>query len=134
MGCNYYAKKKATPGLKANIKAHIDVEAFDEAIALIPKQIHIGKSSGGWKFLFNHNNWQHFGKTIESLQLFLKQCIITDEYGDEISYEAFWKFVETKQGGLDNIQYYNKYPAQFNGQYYQEDHFGLFFSTNTEFS
>lgn len=135
MGCNYYARPKATQELKDKIITAVNVGDFKTAKGLMPDEIHIGKSSHGWKFIFNHNDWQYFGKSLESLELFLLACDIFNEYGAPISNESFWEMVEEKKNGMDNKAYFNKYPSHHTGQAHeQEDHFGLFFSKNTEFS
>lgn len=57
--------------------------------------LHIGKSSVGWKFLFqkipekaeNIAQWKELTKIGE----------IVDEYGRTLSYDDFWQLVENKQ-------------------------------------
>jgi len=57
---------------------------------------HIGKASGGWKFLFA--SYPNEGLTTASAwREFLKTRLIRDEYGDEVSYEEFWQKVERMQ-------------------------------------
>lgn len=69
--------------------------------------IHIGKSSWGWKFLFNHNNWKYFDYSRESINNFLRSCYkIETEYGDELSIEQFWKdFVDSHSNGFSGQAY-----------------------------
>lgn len=70
--------------------------------------IHIGKRSGGWKFLFNHNNWKYYDYTKCSIIKFLKSChIIRNEYGDILSVKKFWdEYVEDFKDGFDGQSYY----------------------------
>ena len=70
--------------------------------------IHIGKRSGGWKFLFNHNNWEYYDYTECSIMKFLKSCyIIRNEYGDILSVEKFWdEYVEDFKDGFDGQSYH----------------------------
>ena len=69
--------------------------------------VHIGKRSGGWKFLFNHNNWKYYDYTRESINNFLKSCYkIVNEYGQEITPEEFWKeYVDDMSDGMNGKQY-----------------------------
>jgi len=60
---------------------------FDGVRKLVPERIHIGKSSAGWRFLFNHNNWEYFKQDLFDLELFLSICIIQDEYAKWIEIE-----------------------------------------------
>ncbi len=148
MGTNYYTIPKADDSLKEKIKVAIDAEDWAKAQSLIPKQIHIGLSAIGWKFLFNHNDWEHFGKNLDSLCDFLKANVIEDEYGVEITFEDFWKLVRAKETGIDGKEYYSKWkkynqvlpggkaePFAFIPKNYGEEyHFGLRFSDTTNFS
>lgn len=68
--------------------------------------IHIGKRSGGWKFIFNHNNWKYYNHTKESITNFLKECYkLENEYGDPLTIEDFWKGVESNKDGIDGKSY-----------------------------
>lgn len=58
--------------------------------------VHIGKSSSGWKFLFQYNQGTYYD-SIENFAEWLKDKTIIDEYGQEISYDAFWHLVKAKQ-------------------------------------
>ena len=80
MGTNYYAVRKLTDNKVSNLRK----------ILTKPERIHVGKSSGGWEFIFNHNNWEHY-KTKNQLINFLKNSQIRDEYGIDITYEDFFK-------------------------------------------
>ena len=87
MGCNYYAVKK-----KPSIKK---------------EPLHIGKSSAGWKFLFQgyqdkEMNWNEPPLNINSIEdwkEYLKndELVILDEEDNELSYDDFFKLVEKKQ-------------------------------------
>jgi hypothetical protein len=144
MGTNYYAIPQATDeDLESYIKL-VKERNFNELIKIIPQKFHIGKSSFGWKFLFNHNNWQYFNKNLKSMKSVLRKSIITDEYGYEVSSEDFWKIVKSQEGGMDNKQYYENLDRTTANRLYsnmmkdtnygQEYHFGLFFSDCTNFS
>lgn len=68
MGCNYYARILPSKEEKEALKDAIDRNAFSEVDSmsqylykkresynLMGRVIHLGKSSIGWKFLWNHN-------------------------------------------------------------------------------
>lgn len=70
-------------------------------------RIHIGKSSDGWKFLFNHNNWKYYDYSKESINAFLECCdCIYNEYNEKITIEEFWTLVDSKKDGYNGRQYY----------------------------
>ena len=138
MGTNYYARIIPTKERKDKLKSLIDEDKFDEIKALVNKtysspeydydekayvggEIHLGKRSGGWKFLWNpnyykvlkgHMEWEDIegGKrghwvddgfevakfydlTKESIKKFIdrEDIVIYDEYGDKQDKEEFWK-------------------------------------------
>jgi hypothetical protein len=105
MGTNYYAIPKADDEVKAKIKQAIENDDFATARELLPEKIHIGKSSGGWRFLFNHNDWVYFEQNFNSVAKFINRCKIYTEYGEEISPSRFWHFVDTKQSLKPEIEY-----------------------------
>jgi hypothetical protein len=108
--------------------------------------VHIGKSSCGWKFLFNHNNWTYY-KDMDELKAFIKSGRLVDEYGKELNQEEFWEFVEEKQkdpNSIDGKGYYEN--PKFNhgsfdsverareNNYHEEIKWGYRFSDSTDFS
>lgn len=92
--------------------------------------IHIGKRSGGWKFLFNHNNWQYYDYTRESIDSFLRECYeIEDEYGEKMSVDDFWaNFVDSMSDGMTGEEYcdYEIQKAKDVADGKIEDKFGLY--------
>lgn len=102
MSTNYYgipiqAKKEWEERKKASIeevgskKGLIPmIEEYYEARK--PKTIHIGKSSGGWDFLFNLNKKKYYS-TKQKLIDWLKTVQIVDEYKREHSFDEFWNDV-----------------------------------------
>jgi hypothetical protein len=106
-------------------------------------KIHIGKSSGGWKFIFNKNRWR-FYSDIKSLKQFMKKRVIVDEYSRIVSFDEFWKMVEEKQlNGTDSKTYYEskkgenvsavyKESMRENG-YYEDKIEGYIFSHSDDF-
>lgn len=70
------------------------------------KPIHIGKSSKGWQFLFDHNNWEYYEGTKASINAFLQDEIlkggrIIDESLNEITLKELWEIVESHKDGLN---------------------------------
>ena len=59
-------------------------------------EIHLGKSSYGWKFCFQLNGKKYY-KNIEELKEWLKDKEIYNEYENPISYDKFWEIVEMRQ-------------------------------------
>ena len=131
MGTNYYARIITTRERKEKIKQAIDNNDFDEIMSLVSMtysttnyyygdnggsfaggEIHLGKRSGGWKFLWNPNWYKqvkgryengqyiddgfdvfrYYDLTKESLKKFIdrEDVIIYDEYGDKQDKEEFW--------------------------------------------
>lgn len=153
MGTNYYAIPQFTREDKQELLEQINKQNWDKARELIPKDIHIGKSSCGWEFCFNHNNWQYFDKTLESFKEFLRKHTIRDEYNRDVSYDEFWEVVHNRgDNPINGKEYYTnwkKYNIDLNGNprpfdswmlenairenYHEEYHFGYRFSTSTEF-
>ena len=60
--------------------------------------IHLGKSSGGNRFLFAYNGGKYY-RTISELKKWLKNKRIIDEYGRSATLIRF----ANNAGGLDNI-------------------------------
>lgn len=107
--------------------------------------VHIGKSSCGWKFLFNHNNWE-FYKDMNELKEFITSGRLVDEYGSDVTPEEFWEFVEKKQADptmIDGKGYYENPEFKHTGfdsveyarehNYHEEIKWGYRFSNSTEF-
>lgn len=78
-------------------------------------EIHIGKSSYGWQFLFNLGirNYTH-GQSLkkEDIDKWFRSGVIFDEYGDEISVDDFWALVDYKKDDMDYNEYDKKYPEE----------------------
>lgn len=90
MGTNFYLRKKLSAQEKELAKQYIDKDKHDELKQLIPEDIHIGKRSGGWKFLWDAHFFEYFEPTKESLLDWLHSGQIIDEYGEEFTFEQFW--------------------------------------------
>ena len=85
----------------------------------IEEPIHIGKSSFGWKFLFQTQNnnwndppvvWNTYGQVRDWLKKYTVESteyVIIDEYDKIITYDDFLKLVKNKQDNEnpDNFTY-----------------------------
>lgn len=138
MGTNYYAIPKVSDEDSKRFKELASKEDWDTLKRELSstEEIHIGKSSSGWCFTFDHNNWDYFDKTAESVKSFINDSLIRDEYDRHITIDDFWKMVEAKKGGLNAKTYYEKFPADRSPYSDGLDiHIGeLVFSTTTNFS
>lgn len=127
MGTNYYARIIPTKERKTALKKMIDQETdyskiLDEVALTFGMpgtyvwqggRIHLGKLSGGWKFLWNPNQWRvnegdydmearvfhdkwvvkkYYDLTKESIKAFLLRpdVVLVDEYGEEYPDKAAW--------------------------------------------
>ena len=97
MGTNYYMKRIPTEDDIQKITELTKQRMFDELQEYVNEMnanIHIGKRSGGWKFLFNHQDGKYFDPQYqESLKAWLNEphYRIVDEYGEEFTFEEFWQ-------------------------------------------
>ena len=98
MATNYYAVKIPTVKNYTELVDKIKNCPISEAIKYIEKQeteIHIGQFVGGWKFLFKWN--EDLYKSYEELIEYLKDCVITSEYGNKMTLKEFETMVENTQ-------------------------------------
>ncbi len=67
------------------------------------EELHIGKSSGGWRFLFriytDHEDGTDAPRSVEDWRALLdsSDVRIRNEYGESVSLEQFWDMVKRKQ-------------------------------------
>lgn len=97
MGTNYYARILPNKKKKEYLKKLIDDDKFDKIQETVQEMygdsgeyengavIHLGKRSGGWKFLFNPNYERYYPLTKKGLLEFLQRddVIIYSEYFSE---------------------------------------------------
>lgn len=124
MGTNYYWRPLITEEEREKIikkvknsKTIQDIKDFISYNILNGRlsEIHIGKSSGGWQFLFNlevrkYIRSQSFKR--KYIDQWLRSGIIVNEYGVEISVDDFWKLVDCKKDDMDYDEYYKKHPEE----------------------
>jgi hypothetical protein len=121
MGTNYYLAQPATRKANENdVKAiqelltsgrQNEISQYFQSEGLVPKEIHIGKSSYGWKFSFSadrHPNFKSWKKELESTTY-----KIQDEYGETITLKELLLIIESKQKG--------EYLKEFQWEYLDED-------------
>lgn len=132
MGTNVYMRRIPTAAQKEELKGLLKkqyeeaIESIDRDEGLHParedwrltdeiektrnriyEEVHIGKSSYGWRFLFAPNP-QHYDETKESILQFIHQdgWQLFDEYGDKIDPDSFWEeYVTRKEDGWTGETY-----------------------------
>lgn len=87
MGCNYYVNI---------VEKQVMCPHCNKLVTEGLKEIHIGKSSVGWKFTFKSNP-EYYEGNMESVVNWLKDKQIVDEYEKEISLGGFINLVMVKQ-------------------------------------
>lgn len=126
MGTNFYMKRIPTEDDIQKIGELSTQRLFDELqnyLAEMNEEIHIGKRSRGWKFLFNHQNGEYFDpRHQESLKAWLDDphYKIIDEYGEEYTFEQFWQMIRDWDANPRNkwdSTSYNEYERS-RGNYY----------------
>lgn len=145
MGTNVYFYKKLTEDIKNKIIE--EVKSSDNLDILIErinyykdeypeyKEIHVGKRSAGWKFLFAREILNYCEPNKESICNWLSTGIVRNEYGEILTPEKFWKeYVEAFQSGINSDEYYNKHPEEIRWkQFSHEEMIGNLRFTNKEY-
>ena len=108
MGTNFYIRKKIKESDKRTIQELLDKDDMD-GVAIYakenPNEIHIGKRSYGWKFLWDAHEFRYFNPDVESIHEFLRSGTIVDEYGEEYTFEQFLDDIPIDEG-YDIEEYY----------------------------
>ena len=98
MGTNFYVRIKASEqqkqALRETFEDFIDRRSNCEFLELLEdfnKEIHLGKRSCGWQFLWNHNNGKYYDLTLDSIKEFVEanNGLVWDEYGDSYDWNTF---------------------------------------------
>ena len=148
MGTNYYWRPLITEEEREkllektkNVKTLQEIKDFiyNDILKERESEVHIGKSSCGWQFLFHLGIRKYTcGQSLkkEDIDKWFRSGIIVDEYGDEISVDDFWTLVDTKKDAMDYGQYYKKNPKDaYYCRGYDQQIDGLRFTKDeTEFS
>ena len=124
MGTNYYARIIPSKARKEILKKMIDEDHFDDIKDEVADmygssdewnenhgEIHLGKRSSGWKFLFNPNYERYYPLTKKGLMNFLKR-------DDVIIYTEYFSFREE-----DDDYSKREYVDADNPDYYQGEYF-----------
>lgn len=146
MGTNYYKRIPLNKEQKEVLHKMIDNNQFDideygninfnyseelDKLHFNPTEVHIGKRSAGWKFLFESHNWKYFNnRDGHSIIKWIKDTsdgsIIIDENGEVISPEELIEIIETsydkdyKGGELwDSKTYSASHPHCYSGEDYE---------------
>lgn len=152
MGTNFYCRKidrkhrkmfsKDLSALNEHILLNIDnpeVNLLEEVNRFISdyrdfeKEIHLGKRSYGWQFLWDYHDGKYFNSNLDSIKEFLSQdgIIIYDEY------ENFYEVEQLFNDELSNCLYNDAmHDDGMNGkysEYYFKSEDGLRFSKFEDF-
>ena len=104
MGTNYYCRRiKLINELESEKQIALNEAKDSELLTKIVNEyydskindvedIHIGKSSGGWDFLFQLNDKKYYHDKASLIE-FIKECQIVDEYDRELTFDEFWDTV-----------------------------------------
>ena len=101
MSTNFYLKRKLPKQKKLDIISNIENDEWDKVYELVSEakeetNIHLGKRSYGWQFLWALNGEKYYKPNEDSIDKFLFNEInlhnakIVDEYDDEFTLEQFW--------------------------------------------
>lgn len=149
MGTNFYYKipidKRKQEELKSMITENPDFSELKNEIWDIEQSnnIHLGKRSYGWQFLWDFHNGKFFEPDLDSIKHFLTSGngSIENEYGEKFSLEQFIDEIEDclykDDNHVDIATYYRKYPTERYGITSSEQEFssdGLRFSKYEDFS
>lgn len=103
MGTNFYAiipvKKRTTNKLReladklddTSRKVNVENELYEIGEELKDYEVHLGKRSCGWAFLWDANNLKYYEPTLASIKKFIddNNAKIVDEYGVEFTWDEF---------------------------------------------
>lgn len=109
MGCNYFLVNKNE--IKILEKVNILLEK-EKAYFFIchPMKIHLGKSSGGWQFCFNDNNWKYYSSRLDMIYAWTMKYQIVDDFDNKITFKEFWDIVKKSKNQMfdeQNCRYVN---------------------------
>ena len=100
MSTSYYALPKLDEKEKQGIITLIQQDRIVEAKFAFPDEVHLGRAiAKAPQFIFNHNDWKYFNKSLSSLESFIQNAYIMDEYGTEFTVPAFWDRVYLYKDG-----------------------------------
>ena len=115
MGTNFYLRRKLSQDEKQYIINCINNDDWSEVRGCLPEDVHIGKRSGGWKFLWDAHFFRYYKPNKQALFDWLKSGQIIDEYGNEFTFKEFWN-TEIRHflyDGYDIESYYDDNPDEY---------------------
>lgn len=116
MGTNFYLRERIDKQKKEYLKTLIEDEKWEDVKDTIPQEIHIGKRSSGWKFLWDCHRFNYYKPNKESLIEWLHSGGIYDEYGTKFTIDQFLNG-EISLEGYDLESYYRDNPHQYTYYY-----------------
>lgn len=110
------------------------VKEFIESNSDLEEEIHLGKRSYGWQFLWDYHDGKYFNSNLDSIKEFLSQddIIIYDEYGN--FYEVEQLFNDELANCLYKDATHNDGMDGEYSEYYFKSEDGLIFSKFEDFS
>lgn len=110
------------------------VKEFIESNSDLEEEIHLGKRSYGWQFLWDYHDGKYFNSNLDSIKEFLSQddIIIYDEYGN--FYEVEQLFNDELANCLYKDATHNDGMDGEYSEYYFKSEDGLRFSKFEDFS
>ena len=146
MGVNIYMKRIPTKAELDAIKKKIDdldfYDAKEDLENLITNtEVHIGKCSMGWQFLFAPNP-DYYTENRKSIDQFLRESgkgdwILKNEYGDTVDPDVFWDLYVDSHKDLYTLEsYYKDHPEESNDYWVLHEHIskdGLRISSTADF-
>lgn len=147
MGTNFYLKIPIHKREKEKIIELVNEDKFEDLVEYVNElyktnDIHLGKRSAGWQFLWDYHNGLYYKPELESIKEFLKKGNIYNEYGEKFTIDQFFK--EELYGCLykdehhwDLETYQKEHPDEYHWsvdkyEFISEE--GLRFSKNEDFS
>jgi len=103
-------------------------------------KVHLGKRSGGWKFIWNFHNDKYYSNKEELLK-FIRNGRVVDEYGDEMEVEEFIEMALNwgqPDGHIYNKEYFHNNPPNLFPEMDMSEHYSkiideLVISAHTDF-
>ncbi|OIN59743.1 hypothetical protein [Arsenicibacter rosenii] len=119
---NYYARTIPTENDWKELFSIVeqgDLNTFKARKSVFTEKIHLGRACKGWRFLFNHNNWEYY-HSADDFWAWLQSKRIVDEHERSVDYVEFLKIVLATKDGKNAWHYKQKYPQLY---IYKDDAF-----------
>lgn len=150
MGTNFYykipLKKREVKELRDMITETPDYDEITYKLDEVKDshEVHLGKRSYGWQFLWNYHNGKYYKPTLASIKDFLENGggHIEDEYGEVFTIEQFFgdeikNFLYKDDNHCDAYSYHEKHledPLTYDITMHEFTNDNLRFSRHDEFS